>query len=167
MIEWLVRKSLHYRLFFVIVIAVLTFISAQHFIKNYGVSDNSLPVWFDSHDPDYVAYQNFLKVFGSDRFVVLGFQTSEVFSRDFLEFIKELTAELQKIPDVEKVTSITNAEIIEGRGDEILIHPLVETVPTDPQELANLKELALKEPDFVGKVMSIVFPVVLVISSKM
>ncbi len=154
MIEWLVRKSLQYRFLFVVVIALLTFVSARNFFKNYGVSDNSLPVWFDAHDHDYVAYQNFLKVFGNDRFVVLGFQAPEVFSSDVLQFIKELTSALAQIPDVEKVTSITNAEIIEGKGDEIHIHPLVESVPNDPQELSRLKAQALAEPDFVGNIIT-------------
>ena len=154
MIESLIRQALRFRLLFVVVILALTTVSAIYFSVNFGNSDNSLPVWFEPDDPDYVAYQNYLDEFGNDRFILLGFDVPEVFSKPVLSFVQELTEELKKVPDVEKVTSITNAEYIESTADEIKIHPFVEIVPEDEASLLLLREKALREPDFAGNLIS-------------
>ncbi|MBI4412581.1 MAG: MMPL family transporter [Deltaproteobacteria bacterium] len=154
MVEFLVRQALRFRLPFVAVILALTTVSAIYFSVNFGNSDNSLPVWFEPDDPDYVAYQDYLREFGNDRFILLGFEVPEVFSPPVLRFVQELTEELKKVPDVEKVTGITNVEYIDGTADEIRIHPFIESVPGDEASLLLLREKALGERDFVGNLIS-------------
>ncbi len=154
MIEWLVRRALKYRVVFTLAILSATIVFTSYFSRHFHESDNSLPVWFDPASPDYVAYQNYLKIFGNDRFVTLAFQPDNVFSPEFLSFMKELTAALEDLPDIERVTSLTNAQMIESAGDQIKIGPLVETVPSDPGALDAIKQKALSDPDLVGVVIS-------------
>ncbi|MDO8520222.1 MAG: efflux RND transporter permease subunit [Deltaproteobacteria bacterium] len=154
MVEWLVKKALVFRIPLLLGILVLTILATSTFFRNLGRADNALPVWFEKGDPAYAAYEDFMRTFGNDRFIVLGFEVPEVFSPDVLTFLSQITSALLAIPDVEKVTSITNVEFIEGGQNEVTIRPFVETIPQNLDELKRLKETALSRPEFVGSLVS-------------
>lgn len=155
MIEKCVRNLLRFRIPVLFFILALTGLSTSYFLNHIDKADNSLPIWFEKDDPKLASYQDFVKTFGSDRFVVLGFKVPEVFSTEVLTFIRQLTGELKKIPDVDRVLSLANAEFIEGTADEIIIHPLVDEIPQNPQQWLQLKAKAFSHKDFVHYLVSV------------
>ncbi len=154
MVGFLVRKSLQFRWILSAVILALWILSAIPFFKFFGVSDNSLPVWFEDNDPAYLLYQKYIQTFGNDRFVIIGFEFGDAFSPDALRLVFNVTEDLRQIPDVERVTSLTHAELIESVGDEIRIAPLIEEIPNNPEMSEALRRKALSEPDFVGNLVT-------------
>lgn len=154
MVLRLIYASLRFRLPLLIGILVLTVSATSFFLTNREKTNNSLPVWFAKGDAAYANYTDFKRTFGNDRFVVLAFEVPEVFSPDVLQLIQQTTDALIQLPDVENVTSITNAEYIEGSADEIRVHPFVQEIPTKPEDLEKLKQTALNRPEFVGSLIS-------------
>jgi len=155
MIAKIVRFAIRYRFSLITVIFSITAFSAIEFYKNLNNSDNGLPVWFEKSDPIYQEYQSFLKTFGNDRFVLLGFDLPDVFSEEGLRFIKTISEALKNLPIIERVESITNVQDMHGTEDEILIQPLVGQVPHDAQELQKLKEKALADPDYINNLVTL------------
>jgi predicted RND superfamily exporter protein len=52
------------------------------------------------------------------------------------------------------MTWLGNVEYIEGIEDGIKIHELLETVPQDPEEMAEVRKKALSEPTYVNSLIS-------------
>jgi predicted RND superfamily exporter protein len=64
-------------------------------------------------NPKYIAYQNFRKKFGDDgNLLVMGIQTSNLFSKDFFNDYLQLNQDLKKVRGVEQVLSIPEAIIL-------------------------------------------------------
>lgn len=155
MVKTLVRNAIRFRIPLTALIVALTALATSPFAKNFTNSDNSLAIWFEKEDPDYLRYQRMVDIFGHDRLVLIAFELEDVFSEKSLTLIDRVTRAVEKIPDVERVYSLTNAESIEGVADEILIHPLVESIPADGSPaLAELKEKAMDDDDWTDNLVS-------------
>ncbi len=154
MISKLVLHLLKYRYLVVGIVLLMMGISGFYYVKNNGISDNSISVWFEKNDPEYVSYQDTIKKFGHDRSLLVAFEVPDVFSTEALTVIQKTTEALGALPDVERVTSITNTETIEGSGGALNIHPLIEKIPQDEEELFSLKQKALNDRDLVGNLIS-------------
>lgn len=154
MVEYLVRKSLQFKISFLATILALSIISAIYFFGKFGSSDNSLPVWFEKDDPYYKVYQDFLEQFGNDRFVILAFEVPEVFTSEVLNFVKSLSKKLAELNSMERVISLSEVESIDGQGDAISIAPLLQSIPDNDKELYQLKVKVLSEPDYKGHLVS-------------
>ncbi len=64
-------------------------------------------------NPKYIAYQNFRKKFGDDgNLLVMGIQTTNLFSKDFFNDYLRLNRDLKKVIGVEQVLSIPDAIIL-------------------------------------------------------
>jgi len=123
--------------------------------KNITLSDNSLPVWLDHDDPDYIDYQNYLKEFKNDRLMAVAFEVGDPFGNKELNFIKDLSSELEKLPQIKKVLSITNAQYIESKEDEIIIKGLFDTLPNDKRDIDEKKAIAVADKNLNGVVFNL------------
>lgn len=140
MIASLLRKIISHRFFLVGSILILTTILAITFFSHFHDADNSLPVWFDAHDAEYRAYENFIRDFGPDRTVMIAFEVPEVFSKKTIQFIGEMTNALEAQKDVENVSSLTNLEKLTFDSDTIALRPLVDELPAEPLEMESLRK---------------------------
>lgn len=92
------------------------------------------------------AYQHRMeRLFGGDHtcFIALHPTAGDCFQPAVLEKLYRLTTELTSLSGVAQVTSLTNVETIHGSIDGLEVRPLMETVPTDPEELAAVRDEAL------------------------
>ena len=135
-------------------VAVAFFASLTVYIRNLNNSDNSLPVWLHHEDPDYVNYQNYLKTFSNDRFLVVAFEVPNAFGRAELAFVAKLSTELLKLPQVEKVDSLTTVQNIESRGHDLVTEGLFETIPADDEEITHRKAIALNDDNIRNVLVS-------------
>jgi len=151
MIANLVKLSLRFRWVWVVCILALFTVSAISFSKHFSVSDNSLPIWFEANDPIYNEYVHYIDTFGHDRGIIVAFEFEDAFSPDALDLVYRVTERLKKLPDVERITSLTHAEMVEGNADEIAINNFYD--PDKPVTSGQIQKI-MNDPDWVGQVVS-------------
>lgn len=79
----------------------------------------------------------------------------EVFTRETLEVVQQITEEAWSIPFARRVDSITNFQDTRGQADELIVEDLVESpAELDASGLAQKKQRALAEPLLVDALIS-------------
>ena len=117
--------------------------------------DTSTENFLLDSDPVKIAYDGLRERFGRDQLVLLAIEPPKIFERSFLEKLCRLHAELEEtIPHLEDVTSLINVRSTYGRGDELVVGELLETLPATQQELDALRERVLRTPSYLGSVIS-------------
>ena len=82
-------------------------------------------------------------------------ENGDVFTREHLQLLLELTEQAWTIPNTQRVDSLTNFQHTQVQGDELVIGDLVESVDTlSDADLQALKRIALAEPNLVNNVVS-------------
>lgn len=122
--------------------------------QRLGNQDNALHVWFLPDDPQYQLYQRINHEFESDRMAIVAFRVPDVFQPDVLELIRTITSEMEAIPGLARVVSLTNVTHYESRGDEIMVGALVPVTPRDPVSLAALRGETLHNALYPGSIIS-------------
>ena len=121
--------------------------------------DNSFDNFFDKTDPAYQAYLQYRQDFGSDEIAYLMYEAPGrehgVFDLEVMRKIARLTRALEdEVPFVYEVTSLANAEIVEGVPDGIVIHDLFDSEPDSQAEVLAARDLVLSKPMYVGGIVS-------------
>lgn len=104
-------------------------------LARQGVQFDSSPdtLIAESHEARRL-YAQAQRIFGSDRLLVIGLHTRDVFSPDFLTRLRELTRRLERFKGVERVISLTNILTIESADGVIEVKNLIPPNPS-PAEL--------------------------------
>jgi len=106
-------------------------------------------------DPARQFYEQAKQRFGSDTLTVIVVKAEDVLTPPALNAVKRLTGELERIPGVTRVESVTTVKNIKGEGDRLDTEPLVPTiVPEDPATLARIRRDALCSRIFVGNIVA-------------
>ncbi len=116
--------------------------------------DNSMEVWFADKSAQWKKYKKFQQQFGNDEFIVIALESDDIFTKEVLQKIDDLTRRLEKIKYVSQVTSLTNVEHIKGDDGMLSFSTLVPQIPSDPSELLALKAIVLKNALYRGNVIS-------------
>lgn len=120
--------------------------------------DNDLTAWFSRQDPVFQDYERFRREFGGTRTLIVAVRGDRLFTREGLEFLRQATADIERIPTVQRVHSLANANFVRatpgvaGEESGIEIRPFLErAVDTDP---AAVRARALGEPLVRGDLVS-------------
>jgi predicted RND superfamily exporter protein len=106
-------------------------------------------------DPSLALYDRFREQFGTDEIAILAVDPPEVFDRAFLEKLADLHAAIEdEVPHIEDITSLINVRSTYGRGDELVVDDLLETIPQTPEAMAELRDRVLASPTYPGWVIS-------------
>jgi predicted RND superfamily exporter protein len=121
--------------------------------------DNSMEAYFDTRDTTYEAYDRYRADFGSDELAYILYEAPGsphgVFDLEVMRKIARLTGALeQEVPFVDEVTSLSNAEYVEGVADGIEVHDLLDPFPASQAELDVVRAKVLDKPLFVGSLVS-------------
>ena len=106
-------------------------------------------VFFSEDNPQLQAYLNMQQVFSKKDNVlfVLTVKQGNIFNRETLSAIAELTAAGWQMRDATRVDSVTNFQYSEADADTILVWPLVaDTAELDDVLLNKLQSIALNDP---------------------
>ena len=79
--------------------------------------DNDITAWFSKEDAVYKDYEHFRREFGGTRTLIVALQTDtpeRLFSRDTLEFIRQVTSDIERVDTVYRVDSLATATIVEA-----------------------------------------------------
>ncbi|MDW3095047.1 MAG: MMPL family transporter [Gammaproteobacteria bacterium] len=141
----------------ILIIAVVASLSINIQYINIDASPDSLLL--DS-DPDLEFYREVHREYGSDEYIIVGFQpTKDLYQQETIEFIQKLTEELKTAPGISGVNSITNVPLLQqsrSKGEDgvsafqNLINPNVdiasaaEEFATSPIYSSNLVSLDTK-----------------------
>ncbi|MEM8844075.1 MAG: MMPL family transporter [Pseudomonadota bacterium] len=93
-----------------IVLAIVAGVSPYLTYINIDASPDSLLL---ESDPDLKFYREVHREYGSDEFIVIGFEPKkDLYDKQTITFIDQLTQELSNLTTVESVTSITNVPLL-------------------------------------------------------
>lgn len=110
-------------------------------------TDFSNEAFLHPNDPGLKRYEDFKELFGRDDVTVIAIETKELFSLEALARIKSLHEEItEKVPHLNKVTSLVNARYTYGDGDRLVVEGLMERWPRSPADLRALKARAMANP---------------------
>ncbi len=122
-------------------------------ITNIGFSSN-YRVFFSSDNEQLVAFETIQNTYSkSDNvLIVVEPEDGEVFTRDVLAAVKELTERSWQLPYSPRVDSITNYQHTRAEEDDLIVTDLVE-FPEDV-DLEYVRNVALSEPLLVKRLIS-------------
>ncbi len=138
----------------VIVVAVLTaFLGYQ--IKNIKIDSDILSSLPDD-DPIALLYKNIGKEFGGNDMGMIVIESDNVFQKEVIEYVKQITDTLRVSDGVSTVTSLTNVLDIKGSDWGIEIGTLLDEydLPDTEAELAALKQRVFSKDMYKGTLVS-------------
>ena len=130
--DWITR----YRKCLLIVL-LFSLIAPLCFITNVGV-DNGIDVWLDHQSQAYQQYQDFLRRYGSDEFVVIALETDNPFDKTVLQEQKQLRNALVSISGVRRVLCL--ADVLPAQTTEVSLSesPLMSLLVSSDKQTVGL-----------------------------
>ena len=137
-IEFIIHSPKKTLLIFVLMLAVCTpglmFVKANFTYKS----------WYSDKDPNVEAFLNFEKKFGNDDNAVIVVRSKKnSLNYEFANVIKNLTRDIWNVEEVLRVDSLNNFIYSEGRGEDIVIEPIVDDYDLEDGKY-NAAEIARK-----------------------
>jgi uncharacterized protein len=128
---------------------------------NFTEIDNDLTMWVSKTDPVYVTYERFRTEFGGQRSLIVALQSNDLFAPAALEFIRAVTADVERVATVQRVQSLATANIVRSlpadaaSGDDsgIEVQPLLDE-SIDQASAARVRETVLDDPLLRGDLVS-------------
>jgi len=114
-------------------------------------------VWFSDDNPQYLDFSSIQKTFvKADNVVILITpKGGEVFNQKTLASVEWLTSAAWQIPFSTRVDSLSNFQYTYANEDDLTVVDLIkDAVNLTPVELANIKEIAMKEPLLLNSAIS-------------
>ena len=119
--------------------------------------DTDSRIYFDVDNPDRIALDALEATYTRDKnvMIVLAPQDGDVFSRDMLALVAELTEAGWQTPFSRRVDSVTNFQHSYARGDELIIEDLVpDLTALNDAGLQRVEAIALSRVELVNKLVS-------------
>jgi predicted RND superfamily exporter protein len=102
------RAVLKWRYLLLAVVALVSVLSLLSLANLEAREDET--TWMDKDNPAREEYDRFKALFGSDRFILVAYETPDCFCRDELAYLDYLTNRLAGLPHISEATSLTTSE---------------------------------------------------------
>lgn len=139
--SWIGRIVRNYPGWIIGVFAVITLIFAYGVLQLEFSTD--VQSFFAEDDPRLEAFRRTNDTFGSSTYVLGVVSTDNVFTVPVIRALDELTRELERVPGVASVRSITNVENVRGTLWGIEVAPMMDVLPEDDAAVARFRERLL------------------------
>lgn len=119
--------------------------------------DGDYHVFFSKSNPELEAFDALQEKFTKDDNVVIVLTPSngDVFTRDNLVAIEELTTEAWNTPYSSRVDALTNFQYTRAVGDDLYVDDLsYESASKTEEEIKEIRQVALKEPLLVNRLIN-------------
>jgi predicted RND superfamily exporter protein len=119
--------------------------------------DGDYHVFFSKSNPELEAFDALQEKYTKDDNVIIALAPSngDIFTKDNLMAIEELTAEAWNTPYSSRVDAITNYQHTRAEGDDLYVDDLsYETEFKTEEEIAGIREIALNEPLLVNRIVN-------------
>ncbi len=124
--EWIYRW--HVPLSIAIVVGALALAPRANILH----IDNDITAWFSKEDPVYKDYERYRKEFGGTRALIVALKADSpdrLFSRDTLQFIAQVSGDIERVDTVQRVNSLSTATIVRAIRPDVRLKP----GPPDPE----------------------------------
>ena len=149
--KWVVRRR-----WWIIVVTVALFL-----ISGSGVThltfDNDLRIFFSKENPQLRALEELENTYNriDNVFFVIAPKNGDVFTRETLQALEELTGASWKVPYSVRVDSITNFQYTRAEEDDLIVEDLVRNSGSlSDADLREIRDVALAEPVLVNRLIS-------------
>src|SRR5687768_14127294 len=140
-------------------------------LTNVTAIDNDISMWISRDDPVYRTYERFRQEFGGQRSLLIALRSERLFTPEGLEFVRQVTDEIERIDTVERAQSLSTANIVSNiPPDEasasrrkppdadfddggIEVQPLLDEA-IDEQAAARVRQRVLNDPLLRGDLVS-------------
>lgn len=116
--------------------------------------DTSLSAFVIKKDPDMLYYEKLKKMFDTDETVFITFKAKNLFSKEDLEVIEELSEKIEDLDYVRNVKSLTNANLITTTPDSFAVEALVDGMPETIEESQKIKKNATTNYIYIKDITS-------------
>lgn len=119
--------------------------------------DGDYHVFFSEANPELEAFDALQEKYTKDDniVIVLAPQDGDVFTRENLSAIEELTAEAWNTPYSSRVDAITNFQHTRAEGDDLFVEDLsYESAKKSKEEIKKIRSIALKEPLLLHRIIN-------------
>lgn len=97
-------------------------------------TDPSLESGVDKSSEAYKMYQEYVKAFGNEEFVLVALKSASGTSRSqMLDALAKITRKIESRDKVEEVISLSNLRLFQKKGELFGNYPVLETTPTGPK----------------------------------
>lgn len=106
-------------------------------------SDYSYRAWYSEDDPLLVQFDEFERTFGNDDTINISIEADNIYTKETLEIIYDLTEKLWAVPGIVRVDSLANFSHVSSTDDEIDTAPLIseeERENINPGFIEDLKQ---------------------------
>ena len=119
----------------------LILLVAVAFVPRANITDidNDISAWFSRDDPVFQDYERFRREFGGTRSLIVALKADSpdiLFSRDSLQFLDQVTGDIERVDTVQRVDSLATATIVDAVPDGLDVRPLLDRLSTtDPKAI--------------------------------
>jgi len=120
--------------------------------------DNDISAWFGKDDPVYRDYERFRDEFGGSRTLIVALKADSaerLFSTPTLEFIRQVTGDIERVDMVERVASLSTAttvEALKGEDAGLDVRRLIQAGGTQTPD--DVRRRAMKDELIRGDLVS-------------
>jgi predicted RND superfamily exporter protein len=123
-------------------------------LTNITEIDNDITMWISKQDPIYQTYERFRQEFGGQRTLLIALRSDRLFTPEALEFIRQATGDIERVETVERVHSLSTANIVRSVPPETLeVEPLLDDT-LDAASAARARQRALDDSLLRGDLVS-------------
>jgi uncharacterized protein len=97
-------------------------------------------------DPDVIRMEELEEEFGGLDVILISYHADDVFSSEGLALIDNLTYELEALPQVDQIISLTNYESILSDDESMTVDRFIQEIPTTLNESDSLAAMAIADP---------------------
>lgn len=136
----------------IILLSLLFVIAVGSGVKNL-ISTSDFRIYFSDDNPQLVAFENLEKTYGKQDTLFFFIQPNNknIFSKENLNLIYELTEKAWDIPFATRVNSLTNYQHTAVDGDNLMTDYLLDDPSLlNPEKIAYIKNVVLNEPGLIN-----------------
>ncbi|MEP7704722.1 MMPL family transporter [Paraglaciecola sp. 25GB23A] len=114
-------------------------------------------VFFEANNPQLLAFERMQNSFSKNdnASIIIAPHSGNVFDKQSLKLIKQLTDDAWQTPLSTRVDSLTNFQHTWSAEDDLIVEDLVSDIDKlNPSDLIRIKQLAMSEPNLLGRMVS-------------
>ena len=143
-IQIIIRRA---KMVLAVILGITLFFTYQYFQQTHN---NHIDIFFDDHDPPFLAYEQFQATYGNEEYGVIALEGGDLFSNQSFAKIRQLTESLETIRGIDRVVSLTNVEEFFGADDYVELRRVVPAGSLTREQIARARERAFAN-QFVRK----------------
>ncbi|MEA3286393.1 MAG: MMPL family transporter [Candidatus Marinimicrobia bacterium] len=103
-------------------------------------------------DPELLRMEELEEEFGGLDIILISYHTGDVFTAEALEVIDDLTQDLELLPQIDHLISLTNYESIYSEDESMVVNAFISDLPTNQAESDSLALAASLDP-MIGQIL--------------